>query len=265
MTQAIGQEMLEFLRADVPFVTEAHYLPATTSTNDVLKRLAAGGAPEGTIVVTDEQTAGRGRLDRRWVAPRGSSLLLSLLFRPALSPERALVLTMLCALGVRDAVQEVLRLELSLKWPNDVLYEGRKLGGILTEVDADGESLRYGIVGIGVNVNWDPSTVPDLAQPATSLANIAGVPVPRYDVLRSLLQAVSRRYDALKAGASPAAEWEAALETIGQQVVVTGLGEDIRGRAVGVAPDGALLVRVPSGQIQRVIAGDVSVRPDAHA
>ncbi len=263
VTQAFGQATLEALLSDVPFVAEVHYLSATTSTNDVLKSLAADGAPEGTVVVTDEQTAGRGRLDRRWIAPPASSLLLSLLFRPALPPRHAHALTMLCSLSVRDAVRQLLGLEVGLKWPNDVLHQGRKLGGLLTEVDAESESLWYGIVGIGVNVNWDPSAVPALTQPATSLSNIVGKPVSRGDLLRYVLQAVSERYDALKTGMSPVEEWEAALETIGQQVVVGGLGEEFEGLAVGVEADGALLVRTPTGQVHRVVAGDVRVRPAA--
>ncbi len=265
MTQTLGQDTLDVLLRDVPFVTEVHYLPATTSTNDVLKGLANQGAPEGTIVVTDEQTAGRGRLDRRWIAPPASSLLFSVLFRPALTAQRAHALTMLCSLGVRDAVRDALGLAVGLKWPNDIVHQGQKLGGLLTEIDADSESLRWGIVGMGINVNWDPSAISGLAQPATSLSNIAGAPVPRQGLLKAILQAISQRYAALKEGVSPAREWEAALETVGQRVVVEGGAEGLEGTAVGVASDGALLVRASSGQIHRVLVGDVSIRPDAKA
>lgn len=261
MAQTFEQETLQVLLRDVPFVTEARYLPSTTSTNDVLKTLAADGAPEGTLIVTDEQTAGRGRLDRKWIAPPASSLLFSVLFRPVLAAQQAHVLTMLCSLGVRDAVRDTLGLNVGLKWPNDIVHRGHKLGGLLTEIDADTERLRWAIVGIGINVNWDPSAVPGLAQPVTSLSNLVGAPILRQDLLRSILQAVSRRYDALKTGLWPAREWEGALETIGQRVVVEGPATPIEGTAVGVAPDGALLVRTASGQVHRVVAGDVSVRP----
>ena len=123
------------------------------STNDVAHDQARSGAPDGLLIVADEQTAGRGRLDRRWWAPPGSSLLMSLLLRPALPPSRAGQLTMCLGLAAVEGIEAVTGLQPALKWPNDLLLDGRKLGGMLTELRLDGEQLAYAVLGLGINVN----------------------------------------------------------------------------------------------------------------
>ncbi|GAB4412950.1 MAG: hypothetical protein Kow00123_26730 [Anaerolineales bacterium] len=263
MDGELSQEILTNRLADVHFVSSALYLRSTTSTNDVLKRLAADGAPEGTLVLADEQTAGRGRLNRRWVAPAGTSLLFSVLFRPPHPTPNAphpspLQYTMICSLAVRDAAARLLGIPIGLKWPNDLVHGGRKLGGILTEISTDAEGTPFVVVGIGLNVNWDPSAA-EFDYPATSLANAAGHPVERGDFLRAVVEGIARRYAELRAGMSPVREWEAALDTIGQDVVVELPGERITGVALGVDADGALLVRTGEGT-RRIVAGDVRLR-----
>lgn len=157
------------------------YFKQIASTNDYLKKVLTADTPEGTLVLTEEQTAGRGRFDRTWVAPPRSSLLSSLLFRPDfLPPERAQLLTMVCALAVADAIAEQTGIAVSLKWPNDVVFGGKKLAGILTELGTFGEHLDWVIVGVGLNVNVDFAAIdPSLAETAISLQTIAGHPVPR--------------------------------------------------------------------------------------
>jgi BirA family biotin operon repressor/biotin-[acetyl-CoA-carboxylase] ligase len=235
------------------------YLPETGSTNDVARRLAGEGAPDGTLVLTDHQTAGRGRLDRRWEAPPGSSLLSSLLFRPSLAPRQVQRLTMICGLAVADAVEATTGLRVGLKWPNDVVQEGGKLGGILTEVGLEGARVEYVVVGIGLNVNLDPARLPGkLLLPATSLSHLLGHEVDRLALLWALLQAVERRYLALQAGESPQVEWAARLVTLGHPVRVS-LGDRLlAGVAEGVNADGALLVRLADGHRETILAGDVS-------
>lgn len=261
----LSQQALTHLLAGVPFVTQALYLRATTSTNDILKGMAREGAPEGTLVLADEQTAGRGRLNRRWLAPAGTSLLFSLLFCPSESPrvpgagfQSPLVYTMMCSLAVRDAVAQVAGVPIGIKWPNDLVYGGCKLGGILTEVSTGAGDACYAIVGIGINVNWDPTSL-EFDYPATSLSNVAGRPLARGDLLRAIVRRVADRYAELRAGVSPAREWESALETIGREVVVELPSERLIGVAVGVDADGALLVRGRDGT-RRVVAGDVRLR-----
>jgi BirA family biotin operon repressor/biotin-[acetyl-CoA-carboxylase] ligase len=248
-----------------------HYWPSVGSTMDEARRLAEGGAPEGMVVLADEQTAGRGRLQRSWWAPPGSSLLLSILFRPRFAPLQAQRLTMICSLAVCDAVLQVTGtrdtglptagLEVGVKWPNDVLIGERKVCGILTELDVLAQRIRYAVVGIGINVNVDFRGAPPLMAPATSLSIETGRPVSRLEVLVSLLAGIERRYLALLEGQSFHQEWAERMMTLGQPVQVSGAPERWGGLAVGVDGDGALLVRAEEGSVRRVLAGDVTLRP----
>ena len=247
---------------------EVHFWPEIGSTNDEARRLARAGAPEGTLVIAEHQTAGRGRLDRRWEAPRGSSLLLSLIFRPILAPHQAQRLTMVCGLAIVEAVETTTGLAVGLKWPNDIVSAtaepmsgAAKLGGILAEIELQGQAVAYAVVGMGLNVNVHPAELPrDLLLPATSLAQLLGKPVPRLPLLQALLRAVERRILALAAGHMPHEEWAARLVTLGREVTVSGYGPAFRGRAEGVSPDGALLVRRVNGRLESVLAGDVTLR-----
>jgi len=240
---------------------EVHAWPELGSTNDEARRLARAGAPEGTLVIAEHQTAGRGRLDRRWEAPPGSSLLLSLIFRPAFAPARSQLLTMICGLAAVEAVEATTGIAVGLKWPNDVVAGGAKLGGILAELELRDQAIAHAVVGLGLNVNVGPDDLPgDLLQPATSLSQLLGAPVPRLPLLQAFLRAVERRMLALAAGQLIHEEWAARLVTLGQEVTVSGAGPTLRGRAEGVSPDGALLVRRADGRLETVLAGDVSLR-----
>lgn len=239
------------------------YYPTVGSTNDEAQRLAKAGAPEGTLVIADHQTAGRGRLDRRWWSPPGSNLLLSLLFRPAfVAPHQAQRLTMVCSLAVCDAVTQVTGLTAAVKWPNDVLVNGHKVCGLLAELGISGSRLDYVVVGIGVNVNADfeGEDVPELMASATSLKAELGREVSRLAVLATLLHRVETRYERLRTGALPHDEWQSQLVPVGQQVQVTMPGRVLTGRASGVDADGALLVQRADGKMERVLAGDVTLR-----
>jgi len=248
---------------------KAVYLPTTGSTNDVAKDLAGQGAPEGTVVVADEQTAGRGRMGRRWLAPPGVCLLCSILFRPDLPPTQAQRLTMICALATADAVGKVAGLRVALKWPNDLIVkpearspksqEWRKLGGILTETGVIGERLDFVVVGIGVNVNVPLQALPDLAPDATSILAETGRRVDRAVLLATLLAGVEERYRRLRAGDSPYAEWAARLATLGKSVMATLPQGRLAGVAEGVDEDGALLLRTSDGVLHRLLAGDVTL------
>jgi BirA family biotin operon repressor/biotin-[acetyl-CoA-carboxylase] ligase len=237
-----------------------YHFAALDSTNDFLAKLAAEGAPEGTVVSADEQTAGRGRLGRSWLAPAGSCLLFSLLFRPAfLAPAQAQRLTMACSLAAAEAVEAETGLEVGLKWPNDLLVGRRKLGGILTELATQGTRLDYAIVGIGLNVNVD-FRGRALADSATSIAQELGRLFLRLPLLLAILRRIDERYLALQGGDSLHGEWAARLVTLGQPVQVTAPEGRYAGRAVGVDEDGALLLRLPDGDTVRILAGDVTLR-----
>ena len=258
---------LDFARIQATLTTHVFgrdlvILPRTGSTNDVAKDLAAQGAPEGTVVLADEQTAGRGRLERHWSAPAGACLLCSILFRPNLLPIQAPWLTMLCALAAADAVQQVAGLPVSLKWPNDLIVPSpnwKKLAGILTETGIIGERLSFVVVGIGVNANVAPRDLPNLAPNAASILAETGREVDRAALLASLLAGVETRYARLRTGAGPRAEWAARLATLGQRVNATTSTETLTGVAETVDEDGALLLRTPDGVLRRFLAGDVTL------
>lgn len=237
------------------------YWPELGSTNDEAKRLAGEGAPEGTLVIADYQTRGRGRLDRGWVAPYGSSLLMSIVFRPQLAAHQIQRLTMSCGLAVADAIEQQTGLRAGLKWPNDVVIAGGKAGGILTEIEVKGIEIDFAVVGIGLNVNLDPALLPaDAPVQATSLSRQLGTEVPRLPLLWVVLEKIEERYSALRTGQSPHREWAARLVTMGRPVVIAGAGPVVEGVAESVDVDGALLVRLADGCLERVVAGDVTTR-----
>ncbi len=250
---------------------------STDSTNRVAKELARNGAAEGTLVIADSQTGGRGRLNRQWLAPAGSSLLMSVIFRPQLTPLQTMRVTMVCSLAIADAIEDLTALRVQLKWPNDIVIGGRKLAGILCELGLQANQLDFVVVGMGVNVNLDfqdelqqypADNAPDTAQaslrslPArsTSLSQELGQPLARLHLLRTLLPRIERRYDRLKAGWVPNDEWKQRLETLHRVVTVTNDQQRITGQAEDVDADGALLLRLPDGSVTRILAGDVTLR-----
>jgi len=238
------------------------YLPETGSTMDEARRLAEQNAPDGTLVVTDYQTAGRGRLDRHWQAAPGSSLLLSLILRPAIASHQVQQLTMLSGLAVAEGVEAETGLPVGLKWPNDLEIGGAKVGGILAEVELSGVRVSYVVVGVGLNVNLDPqqSSEPLLTR-ATSLSAQLGRPVARLPLLWAVLHAVEARYLALGSGTPGLhAEWARRLVTLGRMVTVSTGDSTWAGVAEDVDADGALQVRRPDGSLERILAGDVTVR-----
>ena len=239
-----------------------HYWQTIGSTMEAARELAEGGVGEGTIAIADEQTAGRGRLDRTWWAAQGTSLLFTLVLHPRLAPRRAQRLTMICSLAVCDAIEAVTGLAARVKWPNDVLLRKRKVCGILTELGLSGQELSYALVGVGINVNVDFATAPPLMVPATSLMVEVGHPVSRVDLLNRVLAGLEQRYEALQAGWSFHDEWAERLATIGQGVVASAGRERWQGTALGVDQDGALLIQLPDGTVQRVLAGDVTLRAE---
>ncbi|MCJ7738313.1 MAG: biotin--[acetyl-CoA-carboxylase] ligase [Anaerolineae bacterium] len=268
-TEPLCEELVEAKLKTHVFGQRLVLLQQAGSTNDVARELAADGAPEGTVVVADEQTEGRGRLGRKWVAPPGECLLCSVLFRPNLLVSRTNWLTMLTALAMADAVAEVAGLKAELKWPNDLVVpvladaagesRWRKLAGVLTETAIVGDRLAHAIVGIGVNVTVPRGRLNALAPEATSILAEVGRLVSRVDLLVTFLAEVERRYTMLQSGSSPHREWASRLATLGRRVETSGPGGLLVGLAEGVDEDGALLLRTDDGVQHRLAVGDVTL------
>jgi BirA family biotin operon repressor/biotin-[acetyl-CoA-carboxylase] ligase len=243
------------------------YFPRVGSTNDMAHERAAG-ATDGLLVVADEQTAGRGRLDRAWWAPPGASLLMSLLLRPPLSARQAGQLPMCLGLAAVEGIARVAGVHAALKWPNDIMWADRKLGGMLTELRLAGDQVDYVVLGLGINVNLtfgpDSAAPAELWATAASLQMAAGRPVARVALLAAILQSCERWYNCLLAGEPIHEAWAAQLDTVGRAVQVARPAGPLYGVATGVTPEGGLIVRTAAGQEEVVWAGDVSsVRNDS--
>jgi BirA family biotin operon repressor/biotin-[acetyl-CoA-carboxylase] ligase len=246
-----------------------HYVPEIGSTNSELKAWVDAGTeeepPAGTVLLTDYQSAGRGRLGRRWEAPPGSSLLFSVLFRPGWTAARAGWLTMLAGLAVAEAVAAIAGVTVGLKWPNDVMawVDGgwRKLGGLLVDAQLADDRLTYAILGVGINVNIPAEALPAAVTPPTSLLLATGHPVPRRPLLLECLGRLEAHYDAAAGGRSPQADWNERLITLGREVTVSsGAGTALVGVAETTDEAGSLIVRDASGMRHTVAAGDVTLR-----
>jgi BirA family biotin operon repressor/biotin-[acetyl-CoA-carboxylase] ligase len=231
------------------------------STQHRARELGRDGAGEGTVVIAEAQTAGRGRLGRTWHSPPGRNLYCSILLRPALVPGVVPQLALAVGLGVAEAI-ETLGLRPKLKWPNDVLVDGRKAVGILTEMEAELERVRLVIVGIGVNVNLDHGDLPPyLRDTATSLKMAAGRQIDRVGFTAALLAAVERSYRRFLDEGFPAlrVDWDARDALRGRRVVRDVGGREVAGTVTGVDDDGALRLVDDHGVEQRVVAGEVAI------
>ncbi|PYU71804.1 MAG: biotin--[acetyl-CoA-carboxylase] ligase [Acidobacteria bacterium] len=232
----------------------------TDSTNRVALELGHAGEPEGAVVLAEEQTAGRGRSGRKWHSERAAGIYATLLLRPKLAPVQAPLLTMMAGLSAHSAVQALTGLAVDLKWPNDLLILGKKLGGILTEMHAEPGQIRFVIVGIGLNVNQERFPG-ELANIATSLHAETGKPQSRMELLVRLLREFESDYNRfLREGvASVVARFESiSTYARGKRVRVTNGTESYVGTTGGLGPEGLLQVERDGGQIMTVIAGDVA-------
>jgi BirA family biotin operon repressor/biotin-[acetyl-CoA-carboxylase] ligase len=235
-----------------------HHFDEVASTNDLAKELAAKGAPEGTLVVAEAQTSGRGRLGRQWDSPPGTGLYVSLLLRPPLPPTEMPQITLTTAVAVARALKRVTGAAPGIKWPNDLILAGRKLGGILTEMETESEQIRHLVVGLGLNVNT-PAFPKELEPIATSLFLASGRSHSRLKILQAWLEEFEELYGHFLARefAGILDEWRSLTVTLGRQVTVRQGPKTIRGQALDVAPDGALLVETDVGEVVRVTSGEI--------
>jgi BirA family transcriptional regulator, biotin operon repressor / biotin---[acetyl-CoA-carboxylase] ligase len=237
-----------------------HYLTEVDSTNSHARRLADKGAQAGEVIIAESQTHGRGRLGRLWVSPAHVNLYLSVILRPKLPPVDAPQITLMAAVALADALAPFIPAVPEIKWPNDILAEGRKLAGILTESACHAEAIDFVILGVGVNINYPVESMPDaIRKRATSMISLAGASVSRENVARRLIQDLDRCYGELEEAGfqALAARWQTRFGLRGKKVRVEMTDRIIIGTARGIDRDGALLLEDSRGELQRVVAGDV--------
>lgn len=238
-----------------------HYTQQTDSTNDLAKRLAAKGAPDVTVVVTEAQTHARGRMARPWTGEPGTSLMFSLLLRPRMRPTDAPKISLIAALAVARAIETQTGLTPKLKWPNDVLVDGRKICGILTEMSAECDGIEYIVCGIGINVNQKQFPL-ELRNIATSAYLECKRETSRGQMLLVFLTQFFALYDAYLATedfAPVISEYAKQSALIGKTVSIEAFGKKSEGKCIGFDRDGCLVIE-QEGKRKRVVAGDVSVR-----
>ncbi len=243
-----------------------HY-DRVASTMPLAHELAAAGAGDGTTLIAEEQTAGRGRRGRSWAAPHGSAILCSIVFRPPLPPDDLFPLTAAVGLGLCDGVARATGLCPAIKWPNDLLLDGRKLAGLLCVTRLAGAALDHAVVGFGLNVNLRPDQLPPPAPGAlgaTSLAIALGRPVPRPALLAAVLEGIDAAYDRLWRGGGGEihAAWRARLAGLGETVRVETEAGAVEGRFADVERDGALRLLTARGP-ERILVGDIILGPRA--
>lgn len=249
-TKIIGEEIIHF-----------HSIP---STNDSAKEFASNKAKEGLVITAEQQSAGRGRRGRTWESPKGTGIWMSILLRPNIPPSQAPKFTLLAAVAVASAIKEVSKVDVKIKWPNDLIINNKKVCGILTEMSAEMDFINYIIVGIGVNVNAMSRDFPEeLQKTAISLAQVLGEKIPRQKLSRKILENIETRYLAFIETMDfeeILQEWRVASYTLGKQVKTTWNGEEMIAMAEDINEDGALMLRTDQDKLIEISFGDVMVR-----
>jgi len=236
-------------------------LKTADSTNSIAMELGAGDAPHGTVVVASRQTMGRGRLGRLWVSPKGN-ISMSILLRPTLRPAELRLLTLSVAVSCAQALKKVTGVHIGIKWPNDLMVSGRKLGGILTETKLRGKRVIFVVVGIGINVNSDANDFsPELWRTATSLRAETGREVPKDILMTEMLDRIGFWYGMLTTGGRECIlnEWRNLSSTLGRKIRISTGKETLKGFAEALDCEGNLVVRLCSGARKVISAGAVTM------
>ncbi len=259
LTALFSEDKLRTLLQPGSFGLPLHFFKTIDSTNDYAKKIAARGEPEGTLVISEEQTAGRGRMGRSWISPPGTGLWLSLILRPTFIPSQAPLLTSLAAVAVAGAIRRVTGLSAGIKWPNDIIINDRKAAGILIELSAGERFVKYLIVGIGINVNTEDFPE-EIHERATSLRICSGRKISRMEILISVLRELERLYSATIHNG----DFNSILEryrswsvTIGRRITATRSGQEFSALALDITPKGGLLIKDDAGMIEELISGEI--------
>ncbi len=238
------------------------YYKVIDSTNTEAKNLASLGVSDGTIVFSEHQTRGRGRLNRSWLAPPGKNILFSIIFYPGISPSLVFRLTMLASIAAVRAVKKVCNIDAKIKWPNDLYVNGKKICGILTEFSADHDTVHYTVVGIGLNVNFDISKNTEIKDIATSLMRECGRKVSKLSLFKALLKELDLLYRsfAKTKGEGLEKEWNEYSMVIDRKVKIISGSEEQHGIAKGINANGHLIILNEKGEDEDVVCGDLSLR-----
>jgi BirA family biotin operon repressor/biotin-[acetyl-CoA-carboxylase] ligase len=240
-----------------------HFFETVDSTNTKAYELALRGAREGEVVLAESQKKGRGRLGRQWFSPSFSNLYLSVILRPKIPPHQASLITLMAAVATADALRKFSGLDPRIKWPNDILLNDRKVAGLLNEIHSETDRIHFVILGIGINLNMDASMVSkEIRSRATSLKKEMGQTISRKEFLKTLLGELETWYEVfLKEGGTTILKaWRDRAQIQGKPVNVTSFGETLKGVAIDIDSDGALILETETGERKRVVAGDVEYR-----
>jgi BirA family biotin operon repressor/biotin-[acetyl-CoA-carboxylase] ligase len=238
---------------------QIYFYPSVTSTMEIARKLAKEGATEGSVVIANKQTSGRGRLDRIWLSP-DSNLAMSIILYPPLNYLPKLI--MIASVAVVRAIKNITEINAQIKWPNDVMIKGKKVCGILIENQVKGGAVNFSTIGIGINVNLNPVTFPEISAIATSLSYELGREVSRTELACAVLSNLETLYTQSQNGISVYREWQEHMETIGKLIKVQS-GESIeQGKAEAITQNGNLILRHPDGSISEILAGDVTIAKD---
>lgn len=258
------ERIVQFLPGDHPWQNQIFWYTTIDSTNTEAKRLAAQGVPHGTVLIADEQTGGRGRMGRSFQSPAGTGIYMSVILRPNCKPREQMHLTCAAAVATCDAVEKSTGLRPGIKWTNDLVYSGRKLAGILTELSLNTKSglIDYAVIGIGINcLQAIRDFPPELHSLAGSLAMFANTPVDRAYVAACLIHTLYRMDTGLHTGKQAIMErYRKDCITIGNDISLLRSGRILNGHAMGVDDNGALIVVFSDGTEELINSGEVSVR-----
>ncbi len=258
----LPDEITDNIETSVFGKKEIFYYDTIDSTNNKAKELAAGGAPEGSIVIAEQQSAGRGRKGRSWLSSTGEGLYISLILRPIIPPTEVSKITLMTAVAISEALLNFTNIKVKIKWPNDILVNGKKLAGILTEMSMEVDAIDYVVVGLGLNVNSEKSSFTDeIKEIATSIQIETGIVFSRAMIVKLFLSWFEKLYFEVqeKGFHSIIKRWKELSKIIGKIVSVNEAGQTINGTVKDIAEDGTLILVDENKQIQNIISGDVII------
>lgn len=258
----LAQEIRDGLQTSVFGKRGIHRYVSTDSTNNRAKELAAGGAAEGVLVIAEEQAQGRGRLDRPWFSPGGKNIYVSLIMRPTLPPTAVSRMVLLTAVAAAEALTTTTGLAASIKWPNDIMAGGRKIGGILLEMSVEMDAIDYLVIGLGINVNSTAGQFPkEIRGKTTSVLTETGRTFSRVLLLVRFLELFEHGYNTFREAGleSIVNRWKALSDMMGKQAAIRTVNGDYKGVITDMDSDGFLIIRDDQGSETRLVSGDITV------